>query len=285
MEDDSILKASRYADGDMDPQEQQQFELQLQTNAELKEYVEQYKLASIALKNHFSPDENRVKLKQTLGGLNDQYFKEEAKVVTLKPEAKVVSFKNYSRWISGVAAILLIGFFLFNPWRKSLYDEYNTATTMSVAERGAGPQTALEKAAAYYNNKKFTNAETLLAKQYAANAKNSLVAYYYAITLIQNNQEANARVVLENLYNGDSAFKYDAAYHIALSYVKEKNNAEAKKWLKLVPVGTSNYNKAVELAGNYNDAYLNSWVITLPLLVSILKFNNLATVALISICS
>jgi hypothetical protein len=249
MEDDSILKASRYADGDMDPQEQQQFELQLQTNAELKEYVEQYKQASIALKNHFTPDENLVNLQQTLGGLNNEYFKEEATVAAIKPEAKVVSFKNYSRWIAGVAAILLIGFFLFNPWRKSLYDEYNTAITMSVAERGAGPQTNLEKAAAYYNKKDFTNAEILLAKEYAADAKSTLVAYYYAITLIQDNQEAKARTILESLYNGESAFKYDAAYYLALSYVKQKNNAEAKKWLKLVPVGTSNYNKAVELAG------------------------------------
>ncbi|MES2375898.1 MAG: hypothetical protein V4553_04945 [Bacteroidota bacterium] len=249
MEDDSILQASRYADGEMDPQEQRQFELLLQTNAELREYVEQYKQAAIALKNHFAPDENLDKLKQTIGGLNTQYFKEETKAVFIKPEAKIVSFKNYTRWISGVAAVLLIGFFLFNPWRKSLYDQYSTATTMSVAERGAGPETNLEKAAAFYNKKDFNNAEVLLAKEYIADAKSSLVAYYYAITLIQDKQEAKARGILQDLYNGESAFKYNAAYYIALSYVKQKNNAEAKKWLKLVPVDTSNYNKAVELAG------------------------------------
>jgi hypothetical protein len=240
MEDDSILQASRYADGEMEQQEQQQFELQMQTNAELREYVEQYRQATIALKNHFAPDENLVSLKQTIGSFNSQYFKD---------EAKVVSFKNYSRWISGIAAVLLIGFFLFNPWRKSLYDEYNTANTMSVAERGAGLQTNLEKAAAFYNSKDFVNAENLLSKEYTADNKNSLVAYYYAITLIQDKQEDKARAILQTLYNGESAFRYDAAYYIALSYVKQKNNAEAKKWLKLVPVDTSNYKKAVELAG------------------------------------
>ncbi|MES2278228.1 MAG: hypothetical protein V4592_19515 [Bacteroidota bacterium] len=240
MENDSILQASRYADGEMDAQEQRDFELLLQTDAELKGYVEQYQQATVALKAHFAPDENLDKLKQTLSGLNQQYF---------KPEAKVVSFKTYTRWVSGVAAILIIGLFVFNPWRKSLYEQYSTATTMSVTERGAGPQTNLEKAAAYYNKKDFNHAEPLLAQEYAADPKNSLAAYYYAITLIQDKQEAKARDILQILYNGQSAFKYNAAYYIALSYVKQKDNAQAKKWLRLVPVGTANYAKAKELLG------------------------------------
>lgn len=238
MENEKLQLASRYADGEMDSQEQNNFELLLQADAELRGYVEQYQQATIALKAHFATDENLDKLKQTLGNLNNQYF---------KPEAKVVSFKTYTRWISGVAAVLIIGLLVFNPWRRSLYDQYSTATTMSVTERSAGPQTDLEKAAAYYNKKDFTRAETLLAKKYAADSKNSLVAYYYAITLIQDKQENKARGILQTLYNGESAFKYDAAYYMALSYVKQKDNARAKKWLNLVPAGTSNYTKAKEL--------------------------------------
>jgi hypothetical protein len=240
MENDSILQASRYADGEMDTQEQKDFELLLQTDAELKGYVEQYRQATVALRTHFAPDENLDKLKQTLGSLNNQYF---------KPEAKVVSFKAYTRWISGVAAVLIIGLLIFNPWRKSLYERYDTASTMSVTERGVGPQTDLEKAAAYYNKKEFTQAEPLLAKAYAADTAKSLVAYYYAITLIQDKQEAKARVILQTLYQGQSAFKYDAAYYMALSYVKQKNKEQAKKWLKLVPAGTANGAKARELEG------------------------------------
>jgi hypothetical protein len=51
--------------------------------------------------------------------------------------------------------MLILGLIVFNPWRKSLYEEYSTATTMSVAERGEGTETNLEKAAAFYNNKEF----------------------------------------------------------------------------------------------------------------------------------
>jgi hypothetical protein len=240
MENDSLLQAANYVDGEMDAQEQKDFELQMQSDAELRQYVEQYRQASIALSRHLSPDKNLDNLKQTLGSLNQQYF---------KPEAKVVSFKSYTRWISAVAAMLILGLIVFNPWRKSLYEEYSTATTMSVAERGEGTETNLEKAAAFYNNKEFIPAEKLLAKEYASDTKNSLVAYYYAITLIEDKQEAKARPILKQLYNGESAFKYDAAYYMALSYVKQQDKAHAKIWLQKVPVGTTNYKKAQELAG------------------------------------
>lgn len=240
MDNDQLLLASRYADGEMDMQERQNFELLMKADAGLRDYVEQYRQATIALSNHFAVDDELTKLKQTLGQLNGIYF---------KPEAKVVSFKTYARWVSGVAAILIIGLLLFNPWRSSLYDQYSTATTMSVTERGEGPQTNLEKAAELYNKKQFTQAEPLLAKAYTADPKNSLAAYYYSIALIQDKKEDQGRAILQQLYKGESAFKYDAAYYIALSYVKQKDNASAKKWLKKVPPGTSNYNKAKELEG------------------------------------
>jgi len=238
MDNDQLLLASRYADGEMDRQEQQEFELLMSADAQLRDYVEQYRQATLALKDHFAADEGLNNLKQTLGQLNNTYF---------KPEAKIISLKTYARWLSGVAAVLIIGLLVFNPWRKSLYDQYSTANTMSVAERGEGPQTNLEKAAGLYNKRAFTLAEPLLAKAYAGNPKNSLAAYYYSITLIEDKKETQARAILQQLFQGESAFKYDAAYYIALSYVKQKDNANAKKWLKNVPPGTSNYSKAKEL--------------------------------------
>ncbi|OOQ59817.1 anti-sigma factor [Mucilaginibacter pedocola] len=240
LENDSLLQAANYVDGEMSAEERAEFELQMQADAELREYVAQYREANTALRRFLVPDSNAEALKQTLGSLNQQYF---------KPEAKVVSFGNYSRWLSAVAAVLILGIIVFNPFRRGLYEEYNTATTMSVAERGDGAETNLEKAAAFYNNKEFTKAEGLLAKEYTADTKNSLIAYYYALTLIEDKQEAKAREILQQLYNGESAFKYDAAYYVGLSYVKQKDNANAKVWLQKVAAGTSNYQKARELLG------------------------------------
>ncbi|MOA63381.1 hypothetical protein D3C78_1890890 [compost metagenome] len=57
-----------------------------------------------------------------------------------------------------------------------------------------------------------------------------------------------ARAVLSKLYDGESVFKYDAAYSIALSYVKQKDNQQALSWLSKIPQGSTNYDKAQELS-------------------------------------
>ena len=49
IKDDDKLQASRYADGEMDKAEQQQFETRLQSDTELQAYVNQYKNARSAV--------------------------------------------------------------------------------------------------------------------------------------------------------------------------------------------------------------------------------------------
>ena len=57
----------------------------------------------------------------------------------------------------------------------------------------------------------------------------------------------NARKELMIVYNGVSSFKYDAAFYLALSYLKEKNKADCKNWLNKIPADAGIYNKAQEL--------------------------------------
>ncbi|MNV84228.1 hypothetical protein D3C71_1780880 [compost metagenome] len=76
-----------------------------------------------------------------------------------------------------------------------------------------------------------------------------MIAYYYGISLIENDQENEARKVLLRLYEGTSVFKYDALYNIGLSYVKQGNNKEALVWLDKIPVADHNYEQAGELIG------------------------------------
>lgn len=241
MTTENALLASRYVDGDMDAAERQEFELLLQSDAALRDYTTTYRQANAALSRSLKEDAGAEKLKQTLQQLGKVHFTPGVR------EAKIVSMKPYIRWLSGVAAVLLIGILVFVPWRKDLYEEYSTTGDMQVAERGEGAQTTLEKAADLFNKKDFKHAEVLLASEYKLRPENSLAAYYYGVVLIENEKEADARVVLENVFAGQSVFKYDAAYYIALSFVKEKNNAQAKIWLERIPEGTSNYQKAKEL--------------------------------------
>lgn len=248
MNEEKLLTVARYLEGDMELQEKQEFEAQLEKDTELQNLVAEYKDVHETLKMKIAPSEADKEVEATISGLNKRYFGNAQQTVPLvKSEAKVVSFKTYLKWIS-VAAVLVIGLFVWAPWSSSLYDKYAISKQMSVAERGESAG-ALVKAAEFYNAGDYDDARKIMQKEYMSNPQDPLLSYYFSITLIKNSQEYEARTVLAKLYEGESAFKYDAAYYIALSYIKQDNKKDALIWLSKIPEGTANFEKAKELSG------------------------------------
>lgn len=237
MTEDKILWVARYVEGDMDEAEIAEFETQLKSDAELQQNLKDYHNIHQSLKMKLASNDE---LKITLQGFNKQYFAAEPKVVSFKPAIK---------WLGGIAAILVIGLFIWAPWNTNLYDTYADNSQMLVTERGAATLTDLDKAAALYNEKNYDAARTALGKLYVKQSSNAMIAYYYGISLIKTNAIAEARKVLTVLYDGESVFKYEAAYSIALSYLKEDNKVDAKTWLQKIPAGTTKYEQAKELLG------------------------------------
>lgn len=235
--EDKLTDVARYVEGDMEAGELQAFEVSLQGDAELRGLLSEYKDIHQTLKMKIAPDAGDKAVENTLLELNGKYFRKEGKTMALN---------GYLKWIS-IAAVLLIGLLVWAPWSGGLYEKYTISREMSVAERGTGAEQKIEDAAALYNSGDFSGAAKILAPVYQANPERAMVAYYYGISLIENNQENEARKVLIKLYEGTSVFKYDALYNIALSYVKEKNDKEALVWLAKIPVSDNNYEQAKEL--------------------------------------
>src|SRR5690606_19040473 len=125
------------------------------------------------------------------------------------------------KWMSA-AAVLIIGLLVWAPWSANLYEKYAISKEMSVVERGEGGKDNLEKAADFYNSGDYESAAVILQKEHSIAPDNSLIAYYYGVSLIETNKPDEARTVLTKIYEGVSVFKYDAAYSIGLSYIKEK---------------------------------------------------------------
>lgn len=249
MNEEKLLAVARYLEGDMEQPEKEGFEVQLQSDQELQQLIEEYKDIHQSLKMQLAPDAQDQQMLSTLNALNQQYFKKEA--VEEKPSGKVVSMKPYLKWIS-VAAVLIIGLLVWAPWSSNIYEQYAISRQMSVAERGISQEEPLGQAATLFNKKDYAAARKILQRQYMETPNNPLLAYYFSITLIETGQEYEARTVLMKLHEGESAFKYDAAYYVALSFLKEDNTNEALIWLHKIPEGTANYKKAQELIGRLN---------------------------------
>jgi hypothetical protein len=255
MKDFNHDRISRYLDGEMNAEERNSFEAQMQQDADLKLEVELLKDVNETLKMKLHPGDNELNLRNTIKEMNDEYFSKKSEQI------KIIPFRRY-RWVAAAAAVLIFTLVLtiWSPWGKDdLYEQYAAIEMPGIAERSAATDSLLKLAVTNFNNKKFDDAipsfETILKDSAQptgpggrpGGSQNAFVQYYYGIALLQNNQTERSRAVLTELYKGASLFKYDAAFYLALSFLKEKNNPACKDWLNKIPADAGPYVKAQEL--------------------------------------
>jgi predicted Zn-dependent protease len=234
---------NRYLDGDMNAEELKAFELQLQQDADLQKEVELTGDVLSNLKIKLHPGENEKALQHSLTEMNAEYFSRKTEQAKIIPPSR-------RRWVTAVAAMFIMALLLtvWQPWKKEdLYQQYAAIQMPGIAERGAANDSLLKSAVENFNNKKFAEALPAFEKILRDSAENSFVQYYYAIALLQNDNNEKARNELTALYNGVSVFRHDAAFYLALSYLKEKNKAVCKDWLNKIPTDNATWFKAQEL--------------------------------------
>lgn len=231
---------ARYITGEMSGAELQAFEATLQQDISLQESVAQYREVLDTLQYKLEPDEKQQALSQTLRAMNEEYFRDN--------KVKVMPMRHYWKYISGIAAAAIVFFIIWlQPWQQDLYKEYGQIQMVAAAERGTDTDTLLQEAAVLFNRGDLVGAQKYLREATAQAPENQLTAFYYAVTLIATHDLTQARQLLTTIYNGSSVVKYDAAFFMALSYLKEKQYEDTRSWLEKIPAGTSRYAAAQEL--------------------------------------
>lgn len=251
---------ARYADGLMEAEERQGFEAALTADPELQQQLALHREVEASLLQQFTPDEQRQQLQGTLQQLRQEYFGTKATAAQPGEQpastsgeqpgsqpAKVIPFKRYLGVAVAVAAMLVVVLMVWNPFAGNLYEKYAATQMVAQVERGSHIDTVLQKATITFNNEEFTEAAVFLAEVVQAQPDNSYALFYFGVALMQTNQLPLARVAFEKLFKGESAFKYEAAFYEALTYLKEKDEDTAKDWLEKIPADAANYKKAQEL--------------------------------------
>jgi tetratricopeptide (TPR) repeat protein len=229
---------ARYTTGEMTGTELQTFEEVLAQDRALQESVAAYRDVLHTLQYKLVPDEQDAAFKATLRTMNGEYFGgKKTKVVPLY------------KWIGGaVAAAVVLLMIWLQPWgQQDLYQQYAQVQMVAAAERGNETDTLLQQATLLFNQGNYAGAQPYLEAAIASQPANALTSFYYAVTLIATNEPVKARALLAPIYEGTSVVKYDAAFFMALSYLKEKDVAACRQWLEKIPEGTSRYAAAQEL--------------------------------------
>ncbi len=227
----------RYLAGDMDEATRTAFESRLEREPELMQTLRDWRDVQETLRHSLQPDTQRDELKKTLHSLRP--------VITKQP-SKVVRFNRSLITVASLAAAVALILY-FSPWEHDLYRQYGAKEMISPAERGTSADTLLAQAAEQFNHHHYDQAVVTLGKVLAQQPDNAYARYYRGLSYLQNKQPALARPDLEAIYNGESVFKYQGAFHVALSYLREKNKDKCREWLEKIPEDADNYAKAREL--------------------------------------
>lgn len=237
MNDIDYELIERYLSGDMTGEARAAFETRMLVEPDLKDAVQHYAEVQDSLRQSLKDDPQREQLQQTLQS-NRHVFR----------EAKRFTLRRYYIAAASIAAITAFVLF-WSPWQQDVYQQFGVQEMVSPAERGSASDTLLQSASEHFNHHRYQQAIDDLNKVIEHHPEDAFAIYYRGLSYLENKQHDYARADLEMIYNGESVFKYDAAFYIALSYYKENKKDQCRSWLDKIPAEAGDtYERAQRLA-------------------------------------
>ncbi len=256
----------RYAEDELTEEEKRQFETDLQKDPSLAAELSLYRELKVTLQQRLPHDATGEALRSTLSDLNKMHFEPAAgpaqsisstqavnpahsinPVRTINPAKRISPF----RWMTAAAAAACIVVATVLLWpshnNEDAFDRLGHTEMVSTTERGANADSLLQQAAPFFNRQEFAKALPLLDRAVRADSSSQLALFYRGVAGWHTGAIDAARKDLEQVYNGESLLRYEAAFYMALSYATQKNNAAAEELLKKIPEGTPVSGRAKEL--------------------------------------
>lgn len=232
---------AKYAEGEMNADELSAFERVLASDESLQQQLALYREVHSSLQQHVHADAQRDQLQHTMRSLRGEFFSADAK------RGKVISMKKFLLGAAAAAAILIAVIMMWPPDKADLYATFSETSMPPGSERGVAADSAIIRAAEAFNKKDYATAVNLLQRVKQQDTTDNFVKFYYGVALLQAGRLSEARILFNQLYAGQSAFVFEAAWYQALGYLKEGNEALCREWLKKIPADVPEYKKAQEL--------------------------------------
>lgn len=235
MNEERYIIFENYLSNELSAEEKTNFEKQLSEDKELASAFEIYKELNQHLENKFGNEQELKAFKKNLKSISKEHFKAK------KP--KVVAFKPWQYAIAASIAIL-VGLFVFQNINPS-FEDYNNPEMATFVERSDVNEN-LKLAQDAFNAKKYKAAIPHFEAVLKVN-KSPEIKYFYAISLLEDNQFQKAETNLSDLKSGTSIYKNKATWYLALSKLKQEDYKSCKQILQTIPDDFEDYDKVQEL--------------------------------------
>ncbi|HRI59244.1 MAG TPA: tetratricopeptide repeat protein [Saprospiraceae bacterium] len=180
----------------------------------------------------------------TLATVEADYFQESA-LKALENQSRMTARVTRMRWLAAAASLALVAaaVWFFTSTGSPSYRQYAMHDEPSFTIRGAADEAATEAEKAF-SEKNYAAALAALDRLLAAQPDDPTALLYKGICLIELDRLAEARALLEPMASGNTALRAEARWYIALSFLKEKNNAACRSELLKIAPGESRYEEA-----------------------------------------
>jgi len=214
------------------------FEAELKENIALQEIVQRGRNAVEWLRRALAPDNTRRELAQILADMRQRWF---------YPKDRDIN--RIGLYVMGITvlAIIIASLLFISPWHKDVYRQFAATEMVHHHKPGNDTSKLLHAAARHFNRRRFSQTVEVLNQVLEISPSNMYARYYRGISLIETNQLARARNDLQAVYDSNSPYRYDAAFYMGLSYLKERDRQQSLEWLLKIPEQAPVYWKAKKL--------------------------------------
>ncbi|MCW3467961.1 hypothetical protein [Chitinophaga nivalis] len=233
--DTDLQESDRFLTAQMSDPEKKAFSTRLETEPVLKQQVKRFDLFRQLLAQKICGDPSRDELLSLLYRQRNAWY-------TTKDNT-AMPIRNYVILTALIAAGLAILLYV-SPWHKNIYRQF-ASTEMQIPDNDSVrlPETAIVQ----FNRGHFEQTVLLLNNALAINPNNLYAHYYRGVSLVDLHRLQAARTDLLTVYNNSEDLRYDAAFYMALSYLKEGHKQQCLEWLSKIPPGAPNYIKVQKL--------------------------------------
>ena len=237
MQEELYLLFENYLNNELSVDEITDFENKLQNDVVFKNQYEAYKETTQFLNLRFSA--HAADFKENLKTISANHFKDEA-----KKDVKVFSLQ--SKWFAVAATVVIfIGVLFFNQSASPTFSDYNTHNEAQFVERSE-QNASLKAAQNAFNTKKYDEA-VVLFENALLESNSPEIELYYGISLLEIDKTKEADKIFTNLKNGNSVYKEEAIWYLALSSLKQKKVVACKKYLQQITKDAEKYSVAQKL--------------------------------------
>lgn len=230
-----------YLNNELSPEGREQFEMELEKDDLLKEQLYTYREINDILSRRINASERKELLRARLKQKKSRYFVAEDEVASVKKTRKV-------RWLyTAVAAAAVLIILLWSPWQQNILSNYGQVKMTNPTVRSNEQDRRMTEAAQLFNNEEYKEAFSLLDSAVHAEPTNAQNLFYRGVTLLHLQKDLEARKDLNVVFEGQSIYKYQAAYFLALSYLQKENIDSCRIWLQKIPEDAAIYPKAQKL--------------------------------------